>query len=132
MSLPLIVGGKYNWKGQLERLVYLGKQGLWYQFAKVEEPWKVWCEILANDLHNLEETVQIANPNTTSTTGLAKSFTLKDVEEAARLIQSLPVNIEWMLVSPEGKVWKGKPMDLLPVLAQHHPLLQIPNFTDNL
>ena len=37
------VGGKYNWKGQPERLIYLGMQqfwddGRWYQFALVDEP----------------------------------------------------------------------------------------------
>lgn len=46
---------KYNWIGQKERLVYLGKEGVWHQFALVEEPWKVWCEVLEQDLNMLEE-----------------------------------------------------------------------------
>lgn len=52
-------GGRYNWKGQPERLVYLGVLGTfgkWHQFAKVESPNKVWCEVLSSDLHLLEET----------------------------------------------------------------------------
>ena len=54
------IGGKYNWKGQFERLVYLGHNwsgnGYWHQFAKVESPDVVWCEVLESDLHFFEET----------------------------------------------------------------------------
>ena len=57
------IGGKYNWKGQPERLIYLGVQqywgnGRWYQFALVDEPNKVWCEVRKADLDNFEETVE--------------------------------------------------------------------------
>jgi hypothetical protein len=58
----LVVGGRYNWKDQPERLVYLGKhqdhpqcRG-WFQFAKIEEPEKVWCEVREEDLASFEET----------------------------------------------------------------------------
>lgn len=54
------VGGKYNWKGQPERLVYMGgKQypdGYWHQFCKVDELDKVWCEVRGADLQRFEET----------------------------------------------------------------------------
>ena len=55
------VGGRYNWRGQPERLVYIGRnrdpgQGRWHQFEKVEEPGVVWCEVLDSDLHMIEET----------------------------------------------------------------------------
>lgn len=55
-------GGRYNWKGQSERLVYIGHtrypydSRYWYQFEKVEEPGIVWCEVLASDLPMIEET----------------------------------------------------------------------------
>jgi hypothetical protein len=56
-------GDKWNWKSQPERLEYLGTMkypgdsGTWYQFCKVDDPEKtVWCEVLASDLHMLEET----------------------------------------------------------------------------
>ncbi len=49
-------GDKWNWKGQPERLIYLGKEGCWHLFAKVERPEKIWCEVTDNDLHMLEET----------------------------------------------------------------------------
>lgn len=54
------IGGNYNWKGQHERLVYLGNNwsgnGYWHQFAKVESPDVVWCEVLDSDFHMIEET----------------------------------------------------------------------------
>lgn len=56
----LVVGGKYNWKNQPDRLVYVGlcepRNGRWHQFAKVDEPSVVWCEVLDSELHMLEET----------------------------------------------------------------------------
>lgn len=52
-------GGRYNWKGQPERLVYVGRSnnGLWFQFEKVGAPGAIWCEVLARDLGMLEETI---------------------------------------------------------------------------
>ena len=54
------VGGRYNWIGQPERLIYLGehlsRDGRWHQFAKVDEPNKVWCEVVKADLSMFEET----------------------------------------------------------------------------
>ena len=59
----LKVGGQYNWIGQPERLVYIGRfstfwsgNGRWYQFAKTESPNIVWCEVLDSDLEHFEET----------------------------------------------------------------------------
>lgn len=63
--MKLVIGGPYNWIGQPERLVYLGKNwsgnGYWHQFAKVENPSVVWCEILDSDLHMIEGTVNGQN-----------------------------------------------------------------------
>lgn len=50
------IGGKYNWINQPERLVYIGKQGAWHQFAKVDKPDVIWCEVLTDDLSMIEET----------------------------------------------------------------------------
>ncbi len=56
----LVIGGKYNWINQEERLVYLGfnfsGNGYWHQFALVQEPDVVWCEVAENELQFLEET----------------------------------------------------------------------------
>ena len=55
------VRGLYNWIGQPERLIYLGHNwsgnGYCHQFAKVESPNSVWCEVLNADLKMFEETV---------------------------------------------------------------------------
>ena len=56
--MDMVVDGKYNWKHQTERLVYIGKMGAWHRFALVSDPYKVWCEVLDEDLHMLEETVE--------------------------------------------------------------------------
>ncbi len=54
------IGDKYNWINQSERLVYLGNNwsgnGYWHQFAKVESPDVVWCEILDSELKLIEAT----------------------------------------------------------------------------
>ncbi|MBP7501207.1 MAG: hypothetical protein KA784_00305 [Aquabacterium sp.] len=49
-------GAPYNWTGQPDRLIYLRKHGNWHQFKKIGNPREVWCEVLDEDLHMLEET----------------------------------------------------------------------------
>lgn len=55
----LTVGGRYNWRNQPERLVYIGRNwsgnGYWHQFEKVGEPGVVWCEVVDADLTHFEE-----------------------------------------------------------------------------
>jgi len=58
-SPALLCGEKYNWRNQPERSIYLGKEGAWHQFALVEEPENVWCEILDQDLHHIERTTAV-------------------------------------------------------------------------
>ena len=60
-QLELKRGGRYNWRNQPERLVYVGqnpapRQSQWHQFELVDRPGTVWCEVLDCDLHMLEET----------------------------------------------------------------------------
>lgn len=50
------INGLYKWKHEMLRLVYLGRHGSWHQFALVASPDTVWCEVLTQDLHMLEET----------------------------------------------------------------------------
>ena len=54
--MNMVIDGRYNWKNQSERLVYIGKMDAWHRFELVDEPGKVWCEVLDEDLHMLEET----------------------------------------------------------------------------
>lgn len=59
--MNLVKGGKYNWINQRERLVYLGHNwagdGYWHQFALVESPSVVWCEVSSSQLSQFEETI---------------------------------------------------------------------------
>ena len=61
-ALTPAIGGLYNWKGQPERLVYMGArrypgdQRTWHQFAKVETPEVCWSEVLTADLASFEDT----------------------------------------------------------------------------
>jgi hypothetical protein len=56
----LEIGGRYNWRNQPERLIYMGSRlypdGLWYQFAKVEAPNVCWSEVRSEDLNSFEAT----------------------------------------------------------------------------
>lgn len=58
--MEMVIGGKYNWKGQPEPLIYLGnnwsRNGYWHQFALVEDPTEIWCEVQSSDLELFEET----------------------------------------------------------------------------
>ncbi len=60
------IGEKWNWKNQSERLVYLGLgsggSAGWHQFALVNNPDVVWCEVLERDMHMLERTIDDACP----------------------------------------------------------------------
>ena len=56
VTLNLVVGEKYNWKYQPERLIYKGKSGSWHQFAKADSQHKVWCKVLGKDLHMMGHT----------------------------------------------------------------------------
>lgn len=66
------IRGKYNWKGQPERLVYLGRNwsgnGYWHQFEKVDAPGIIWCEVLDGDLSNFEETKTATSAGEADTT----------------------------------------------------------------
>lgn len=48
--------GRYNFKGQPERLIYLRKVDGWHQFKRIDCTREVWCELTDAGLHMLEET----------------------------------------------------------------------------
>lgn len=65
ISAPLVtefkVGGKYNWRHQPERLVYMGVKyypgnGSWHQFALVGKPDACWSEVRTSELSSFEVT----------------------------------------------------------------------------
>jgi hypothetical protein len=59
-NMKFTIGGFYNWKNQPERLVYMGSKmypdGVWYQFAKIEDPHRCWSEVRGFELVYFEET----------------------------------------------------------------------------
>ena len=50
-----VVGKHYKLVGWSKPLVYLGRDGTWYQYAQVDKPTKVWCELQLADLVNMSE-----------------------------------------------------------------------------
>lgn len=60
MNVKFEIGGRYNWKYQPERLIYMGYNwsgnGKWHQFALVDNPEEVWCEVQPADLAMFEVT----------------------------------------------------------------------------
>lgn len=56
------LGGKYNWIGQPDRLVYLGKKGNWHQFKKIGDERPIWCNVLDEALPRFEKTAPDSVP----------------------------------------------------------------------
>lgn len=62
LAITPIVGRRYNWKGQPERLIYMGARRYagdprpWHQFSKVDAPEVCWSEVLTSDLASFEDT----------------------------------------------------------------------------
>ncbi len=57
------INGRYNWKGQPERLIYMEPavlgDGIWHQFSLVDKPGIVWCEVRHTELGYFEESVEV-------------------------------------------------------------------------
>lgn len=62
LTIKPVVGQRYNWRGQPERLIYMGARRYagdprpWHQFSRVETPDVCWSEVLTNELAHFEET----------------------------------------------------------------------------
>ncbi len=53
-QLAIELRSYWKWTCGDEDLIYVGKSGPWNQFALVESPNQVWCEVLDSDMHMLE------------------------------------------------------------------------------
>jgi hypothetical protein len=75
------IGGYYNFRGQPERLRYLGRNwsgnGYWHQFCRVGQQ-ELWSEILDGDLHMLEET-------TPDKLGILPKFVVRRADGSSRV-----------------------------------------------
>jgi hypothetical protein len=84
-------GGRYNWKGQDERLIYVGThvypgdRRTWFQFEKIGEPGVVWSEVLESDLPSFEETAQAVR-----TSSRSKAVRLKAVRSGSNRAPKRP------------------------------------------
>ena len=60
----LVVGRRYKWQDGKERLVYVGKEGVWNQFCLEADPARnIWCEVLDKDLGMMEAIDTVAEEN---------------------------------------------------------------------
>ena len=50
---------------------------------------------------------------------------LDGMKAALDKIQGAPK--EWLLIDPQGRVYRGEVADITPILLQHHPLLALPD-----
>jgi hypothetical protein len=49
-------------------------------------------------------------------------FTVELLKEAMAKMAAIPKNDQWLVVTPEGDIYKGTIIQVLPVLIQRHPL----------
>ena len=63
---------------------------------------------------------------TTGTTGLgSKAITMDDIFAAVERFKSLPkAPTEWIVISPDGKMYRGEMQDVIWPLLAAHPLLK--------
>lgn len=112
--MELEKGGRYRWKNQPERLIYLGRARYpgdsrpWYQFAKVEQPDVVWSEVMEYELRFLKETnenVLVAAPSLTA--GLAAISEREAFENWFNTECSLP-DINTIYGTVAWAAWKAR------------------------
>lgn len=56
------------------------------------------------------------------------TLTMEVLLEAIAKLKAMPKNEDWLVVTPEGQIYKGLVTDLLPILLKRHPLCQPPKF----
>jgi hypothetical protein len=63
------------------------------------------------------------NGNTATTKAYSETLSINSLDALKRELASLNKNAEWMLVSPDGKMYKGTPQDMMRMLIPFHPLM---------
>jgi hypothetical protein len=117
------IGGRYNWRNQPERLVYLGRNwsgnGFWHQFEKVEEPGRVWCEVLDADLSSFEETPSASPAEQAATQAEAKWRTSWAVLQRLRDVAKEPPTRHPNANREPGDIWRTVLLSDLQELLKH-------------
>lgn len=60
----------------------------------------------------------------TASTSVIEPLSLDRMRQVMEELKFFRHPTEWMLISPDGKMWKANPEELLKVLRPHHPLLK--------
>lgn len=63
---------------------------------------------------------------TSSTTGDMKPVSLETLTRAMQEIDLLPKPDQWIVIDPQGRMYKGKVEEVTRVLLAEHPLLKMP------
>jgi len=58
----------------------------------------------------------------TGTEGFRQNLTLDVLLKAMAELEKIPKNDQWLVVDPQGKIYKGTVTQVLPVLIEQHPL----------
>lgn len=67
----------------------------------------------------------VAANTSTATTAATNSTPLPTLDELQAAINQIPpIDTDWILASPDGRMWKGDIAKLFSILAQHHPLMK--------
>lgn len=56
--------------------------------------------------------------------GSQETMTVDKLKEALARIEALPKNDEWIVIDPQGRMYKGKVEEVTRVLLAEHPLLK--------
>lgn len=59
-----------------------------------------------------------------------KPLTFEDILAAVNKLKAIPQNDQWLLVDPQGRLYKGKAEEVLPILMAQHPLFKLRRMTD--
>jgi len=63
---------------------------------------------------------------TSATTGDMKPVSLETLTRAMQEIDLLPKPGQWIVIDPQGRMYKGKVEDVTRVLLAEHPLFKLP------
>ncbi|MDP2263274.1 MAG: hypothetical protein Q8K24_08960 [Hydrogenophaga sp.] len=62
--------------------------------------------------------------DTTATTGGTSTVSIAAMTRAMQEVDLLPLPDQWVVIDPQGRVYKGKVEDVARVLLAEHPLLK--------
>lgn len=58
------------------------------------------------------------------------TMTLELLQEMIDKLKAIPKNDQWVLINPEGEIYKGTVQQMSLILLKRHPLCQPPKLSD--